>query len=286
MSTPDDDEEGGSLPRPPAEDPRDRVAVAILTAQDELNEALEALETLPVAEATHVRLAANSLRNYLTIVTGCIVLLEQALAACPADALPRQASEILAALKGVTARMGAAALALTTGAGDEPSGWTWEAFDLAPGLARMVTYYQHLAAPKDIAVALEDPPAALPRVWADRIAVAAILENLLSNAVKFTAPGGHVAVRLRADADGLIVTVADDGPGLSPRDQARLFRRGVRLTPRPTAGEPSTGYGLAVAKDLAARLGGELWCESVRGRGCAFSLRLPLAGPQGGPPHT
>jgi two-component system, sensor histidine kinase LadS len=84
----------------------------------------------------------------------------------------------------------------------------------------------------------------------------------------------------------VVVTVADGGPGLSPEDQARLFQRGVCLTPRPTAGEPSTGYGLAVAKDLAARLGGELWCDSVLDQGCAFSLRLPLAGPQGGPRHA
>ena len=47
----------------PTEDPRDRVAVAILTAQDELTEALQVLEAVPVAEATHVRLAANSLEG-------------------------------------------------------------------------------------------------------------------------------------------------------------------------------------------------------------------------------
>ena len=53
--------------------------------------------------------------------------------------------------------------------------------------------------------------------------------------------------------------------------------RGVRLTPRPTAGESSSGYGLAVAKDLVERLGGQIWCESTVGQGSCFAFRLPAA---------
>lgn len=67
----------------------------------------------------------------------------------------------------------------------------------------------------------------------------------------------------------------DQGPGLSLEDQARLFQRGVRLSPLPTEGEPSFGYGLAVAKDLTERLDGRIWCESTLGQGASFSLRLP-----------
>ena len=55
----------------------------------------------------------------------------------------------------------------------------------------------------------------------------------------------------------------------------RLFQRGAKLSPKPTGGEHSTGYGLAVAKELAAKVGGELWCESVAGQGCRFFFRLP-----------
>src|SRR5262245_50944609 len=110
----------------PAEDPRDRVAVAILTAQDELNDALQALEALPVAEATHVRLAADSLQSYLTVAAGCLFLLERALA--PVE-VPRPAADALAALKRVTARMGEAVLMFTTGTCDAPAPWTWEAVD-------------------------------------------------------------------------------------------------------------------------------------------------------------
>jgi signal transduction histidine kinase len=270
------------------EHPKDRVAGAIMNAQDELDKALAALAAVPVAEASQVRLVAHSLQNYLTIAIGCTYLAERALAEAPPGAADRQvteATEALAALKRVTERLGHAVLSLANGASEAPAPWTWEAVDLVRGVERLVAYYQSLAAPKAITLALEVPPVALPRVWVDRVAAAAILENLLSNAVKFSPAGSRVVVRLRRDGDTAVVTVADAGPGLSPEDQARLFQRGVRLTPRPTAGEPSSGYGLAVAKDLAARLGGELWCASVLDEGCAFSLRLPLAGPPGGPPR-
>jgi two-component system, sensor histidine kinase and response regulator len=270
----------------PEEHPKNRVAIAILNARDELNQALEALEALPVGEGSYVRLVAHTLQTYLTVAAGSLFLLEHGLAAAPPGAVGREVTDALAVLKHTTQRMGTAALWLATGASDAPAPWTWEAVDAARGLERLVAYYQSLAAPKAITIALEVPPVALPPVWADRVAAAAILENLLSNAVKFSPPGGRVVVRLRRDGDTAVVTVADEGPGLSPEDQARLFQRGVRLTPKPTAGEPSSGYGLAVAKDLAARLGGQLWCDSVLGQGCAFSLRLPLAGPPGGPPQA
>jgi two-component system, sensor histidine kinase and response regulator len=270
----------------PAEHPTDRIAVAILHAQDELNKALEALEAVPVVEASHVRLVAHTLQNYLTIATGSLFLLERALAAVPPGAVGREVTDTLAALKRITERLGHTVLSLANGSGAAPTPWTWEAIDLARGLERLVAYYQSLAAPKGITLALQVPPMALPPVWVDRVAVAAVLENLLSNAVKFSPPGGRVEVRLRRDGEAMVVTVVDEGPGLSPEDQAKLFQRGVRLTPRPTAGEPSSGYGLAVAKDLAARLGGELWCDSVLDEGCAFHLRLRLAGPPGGPPHA
>jgi signal transduction histidine kinase len=72
-----------------------------------------------------------------------------------------------------------------------------------------------------------------------------------------------------------VCSVQDEGPGLSQGDQAKLFQRGVRLTPRPTGRESSTGFGLAVAKDLIERLGGAIWCQSALGQGSCFSFRIP-----------
>jgi signal transduction histidine kinase len=102
-----------------------------------------------------------------------------------------------------------------------------------------------------------------------------VLDNLVSNAIKFSPPDRRVWLGVRAEGDTVVCRVQDEGPGLNQGDQARLFHKGARLTPRPTAGEPSTGYGLAVAKDLMVRLGGSIWCESVLGQGTTFFIRLP-----------
>jgi two-component system sensor histidine kinase/response regulator len=101
------------------------------------------------------------------------------------------------------------------------------------------------------------------------------LDNLLSNAIKYSPPGKRIWIQVRQDRDSVVCSVQDEGPGLSQEEQARLFQRGVRLSPVPTAGEPSTGYGLAVAKELSERLHGEIWCVSTPGQGACFLVRLP-----------
>jgi signal transduction histidine kinase len=73
----------------------------------------------------------------------------------------------------------------------------------------------------------------------------------------------------------VVCSVREEGPGSNPEDQAKLFQRGVQLSSVPTGGESSSGYGLAVAKELIDKLGGGLWCKSSLGAGACFSFRLP-----------
>ncbi len=107
------------------------------------------------------------------------------------------------------------------------------------------------------------------------MAVIAVLDNLLSNAVKYSFPGKKISVQLRGEMTSVVCSVRDEGPGLSQEDQTKLFRRGIRLNSIATGGESSSGYGLAVAKELIDKLGGDLWCESTLGAGACFSFRLP-----------
>jgi signal transduction histidine kinase len=73
----------------------------------------------------------------------------------------------------------------------------------------------------------------------------------------------------------VVCAVQDQGQGLSRDDQSKLFQRGVKLSSVPTGGEPSSGYGLAVAKELTTLMQGEIWCDSELGKGARFLLRLP-----------
>ncbi|MGA6825987.1 sensor histidine kinase [Nitrospira sp. NS4] len=139
---------------------------------------------------------------------------------------------------------------------------------------RFCAYYERIAARKQIRF-LSESAVDVPPAWTDRVATAAVLDNLISNAVKYSPPGTQIRVQVSTDRDGVVCGVRDEGPGLSEEDQAKLFRPGARLTPKPTGGELSTGYGLAVAKELIERVGGMIWCESVLGKGACFLFRLP-----------
>jgi signal transduction histidine kinase len=135
-------------------------------------------------------------------------------------------------------------------------------------------FYQPTAEHKRIQLIceVEDP---VGPARADRIAAATVLDNLLSNALKYSPRDRRVWVRVRAEPGSVVCAVQDEGPGLSVEDQGRLFREGQRLAPVPTGGEPSTGYGLAISRDLVTRMGGTIWCESQPGQGATFSFSLP-----------
>jgi two-component system sensor histidine kinase/response regulator len=110
-----------------------------------------------------------------------------------------------------------------------------------------------------------------------RPGVAHVLQNLVSNAIKYSPRDSRISIgALRQGRTGRM-QVLDRGPGIGEEDQARLFQRFVRLGNEPTDGESSTGLGLAMAKQQARAMGGNLWYEAREGGGSIFTLELPLA---------
>ena len=109
-------------------------------------------------------------------------------------------------------------------------------------------------------------------IQTDRRRVTQILLNLISNAIKF-GPNAPVVVRCRREADGsACIEVVDQGVGIAPDDQARIFDEYVQLQEGRHTG---TGLGLAISRRLAEALGGSLTVHSMPGEGATFSLRLP-----------
>jgi signal transduction histidine kinase len=118
----------------------------------------------------------------------------------------------------------------------------------------------------------------LPDVAADRIGVSNVLQNLLSNALRYGGDDSNIEVDLNRGTMGHVrVCVLDRGPGISVADQARLFRRFVRLEAGSGSSE-SSGLGLAIARQEAIQMGGQLWYEDRPGGGAMFALELPIAG--------
>jgi signal transduction histidine kinase len=142
-------------------------------------------------------------------------------------------------------------------------------------IQRAIDTYEDIAREKQITIHWEMPDFPAIAIWSDGVAIGTVLDNLLSNAVKFSQPGRTVHVTATRTDEDLICSVRDEGPGLSEADLARLFERGVHLEPKPTGGETSSGYGLAVARGVAESLGGRLWCKSVQGEGSCFFFSLP-----------
>jgi signal transduction histidine kinase len=260
---------------------KDAIVASLHTAQMELERALIGLSHFSTLDHDRVRFAAHTLNNYLTVAAATIALLEMRLGSGADD----EVGIWLNGLKHATALMTQTSLELLNATPLEREEFAPEDFDLATLVRRGCDFYDSVAGRKQIAVRFRSD-AASPLVRADRVAAAAVLDNLLSNAVKFSQPGTRVRVRVYSEPGSVVCEVRDEGPGITPEDQHRLFHRGVRLANIPTGGEPSTGYGLAVAKDLVERAGGEIWCSSRPGHGSTFSFRLPACSdqPEGDPP--
>jgi signal transduction histidine kinase len=114
------------------------------------------------------------------------------------------------------------------------------------------------------------------QVWAlgDPGSVARILRILLDNAVRHSRAGREVRVELHNGGTAEL-SVSDRGPGVAPEDRAIIFERFQRG--RETAGIAGFGLGLAIGRELAARMGGELTLDAEYGPGAKFTLRLPVS---------
>jgi len=112
-------------------------------------------------------------------------------------------------------------------------------------------------------------------VMADSRRVEQVLSNLISNAVKFSVSGSEVVVRAGQVDGGLGVSVADHGQGIPAEELSGLFEPFNRTSVRSTAGEKSTGLGLAICRKIVEAHLGRIWAESKVGVGTTISFTLP-----------
>jgi signal transduction histidine kinase len=117
------------------------------------------------------------------------------------------------------------------------------------------------------------------RVRVDRDKMQQIVLNLLTNAVKFTDPGGRVTLTARVDGDRANVSVADTGRGIPADKLEQIFEPFVQIERGLTRTRDGAGLGLAISRELALAMGGDLAATSVQGRGSTFTLTVPVATP-------
>ncbi len=103
-----------------------------------------------------------------------------------------------------------------------------------------------------------------------------VLNNLLSNAIKFSPAESRISVRVMEEAHTVTIAVQDHGPGIPEQELEKMFEPFERTSVKSTAGEKSSGLGLAIAKKIVEAQGGTLRVESEVGNGSTFFVSLPL----------
>jgi heavy metal sensor kinase len=115
-------------------------------------------------------------------------------------------------------------------------------------------------------------------VRGDRLALRQALLNLVDNAIKYAPEGSSITVRSGSAARAAFVEVADEGPGIAPEHQGRVFERFYRVDQSRSRDAGGTGLGLSLVKWAAEAHGGRVELESTVGKGSRFRMALPLAG--------
>lgn len=125
----------------------------------------------------------------------------------------------------------------------------------------------------------------LPLVWGDRNRLIQIMTNLMSNAYKYTPENGRVEICLRNQLQAnngnneavVLVSVIDDGIGISDEDQKQMFEKFYRAPDREARSSPGTGLGLNITKNLVELQNGRIWFESEFRKGTTFHFTIPIA---------
>ncbi|MBL8118207.1 MAG: hybrid sensor histidine kinase/response regulator [Anaerolineae bacterium] len=115
------------------------------------------------------------------------------------------------------------------------------------------------------------------RVRADQARFSQALGNLVSNAIKYSPLSSKIHIWAVLEAGVVQICIADEGPGILPEDQDRLFTQFGKLSARPTGGETSTGLGLWIVKHLITLQGGEVGVECPTQGGSIFWIKIPTA---------
>jgi len=112
-------------------------------------------------------------------------------------------------------------------------------------------------------------------VFVDQSMISAVLRNLISNAIKFTHPKGSISIKADINPDHVIVSICDDGVGMSKDVLQKVFLINQGYSTKGTQNEQGTGLGLVICKEFIQKHRGKIWVESTLGQGSYFHFTIP-----------
>jgi signal transduction histidine kinase len=151
--------------------------------------------------------------------------------------------------------------------------FTGEVFNLREILDVNKTLLESQAKNKKITIAIDSPEQCLVKLH--KHSITTVVRNLISNAIKFTNEGGAIRLSVKTSSQGVSVSVADNGVGMSEEVINKLFRLDRKHSTKGTANEKGTGLGLILCREFIERNGGNLRVQSEPGRGSVFTFTLP-----------
>lgn len=144
---------------------------------------------------------------------------------------------------------------------------------LGPLLEEAATLFANASNKHRITV---DAITGLPTVFGNEEDLRSVLNNLISNAVKYSPKGGNIVLGTRRENRIVTFWVRDEGMGITPEEQEKIFDRFYRIDNTACRTTSGTGLGLALVKEIAIAHGGRVWVESEVGKGSTFYVSLPV----------
>lgn len=148
-------------------------------------------------------------------------------------------------------------------------------FDLSLTAAKSYNLLKMTAEKKGIEIRLELEDNLI--IHADENMINTVLRNLLTNAIKFTKEGGKIILKAERDGEKALISIIDNGIGMSDKTKEKIFRIDVSSSTKGTANERGTGLGLILCKEFIEENGGNIWFVSEQGKGTTFYFTVPLA---------
>ena len=150
----------------------------------------------------------------------------------------------------------------------------WQPVEVGSVLREAVGQCQHLAQRHHVEIKLELENGAT--VFGDRSQLVSALSNLIENAVKYSEPGRLVRVETKEDTETVAISITDQGIGIAPADQERIFERFFRVDRARSRSTGGTGLGLSIVRHVVDNHGGKISVQSEEGKGATFTVTLPI----------
>ena len=247
-----------------------RLAASYQTMARQLGE----LERL---RAEFVSVASHELKTPINVIIGYLELLQEGIYG---ELTPKQ-KEVLLTINKQSQSLTRLVKRLLDISRFEASGGKLEVreVDLQRLLTTLESSFTVLANQRDIAFSVNHSRGLPPKVYWDEDRINEVLGNLLSNAFKFTPRGGKVALDVAPLDDTVVVSVRDNGAGISASHLPHIFDKFFQADNQAQAATKGTGLGLAIAREIVEAHGGKITVESRVGQGTTFVVTLPVEAP-------